>query len=71
MSKFDFLQLDYSPCRKREIIAEYYVGLKKGTSLEESARKVAAESSVGTWTELQTLSPETAQKIGGKDFLLG
>ncbi|MBS7650994.1 MAG: type III ribulose-bisphosphate carboxylase [Candidatus Bathyarchaeia archaeon] len=49
----DFVNLNYSP-RDDDLICEFTVE-PEGVSLEEAAGAVAAESSIGTWTELSTM----------------
>jgi ribulose-bisphosphate carboxylase large chain len=51
----DFVDLSYNP-KKTDIICDFYIE-PKGISLKEAAGGVAAESSVGTWTELTTIKP--------------
>jgi len=48
----DFVDLDYAP-KETDVVCTFYVE-PKGISLKEAAGGVAAESSVGTWTELTT-----------------
>ena len=55
MKYIDFVDLSYNP-KKTDIICDFYVE-PKGISLKEAAGGVAAESSVGTWTELTTIKP--------------
>lgn len=52
MKYIDFVDLEYKP-RDGDVICEFYVE-PEGTSVEEAAGGVAAESSIGTWTELKT-----------------
>ena len=51
----DFVDLSYVP-KASDLICDFYVE-PEGISLKEAAGGVAAESSVGTWTELTTLKP--------------
>jgi ribulose-bisphosphate carboxylase large chain len=51
----DFVDLSYKPA-ETELICTFYVE-PDGISLEEAAGGVAAESSIGTWTELTTVKP--------------
>jgi ribulose-bisphosphate carboxylase large chain len=51
----DFVDLKYRPS-ETDLICKFYVE-PEGVSLEEAAGAVAAESSVGTWTELTTVKP--------------
>ncbi len=55
MRYLDFLDLNYRP-RETDIICHFH--LEPGDlPLREAAGAVAAESSIGTWTELRTLKP--------------
>jgi len=51
----DFVDLSYRP-KETDLLCTFYVE-PEGMSLEEVAGGVAAESSVGTWTELTTEQP--------------
>ena len=51
----DFVDLKYKSC-ETDLICTFYVE-PDGISLKEAAGGVAAESSVGTWTELTTAEP--------------
>ncbi len=51
----DFVDLDYRP-ENDELICEFYLEAT-GMSFEAAAGGVAAESSIGTWTELTTEKP--------------
>jgi len=51
----DFVDQSYTP-KPTDLICDFYVE-PLGISLKEAAGGVAAESSVGTWTELTTLKP--------------
>jgi len=53
MRYIDFVNLKYTPT-PNDLICEFYLE-PQGLSLEEAAGGVAAESSVGTWTELSTM----------------
>lgn len=52
MKYVDFVDPDYVP-RETDVVCAFHVE-PKGISLKEAAGGVAAESSVGTWTELTT-----------------
>lgn len=52
MRYIDFVDLKYEP-RETDVICEFYVE-PEGISIKEAAGGVAAESSIGTWTELTT-----------------
>jgi len=51
----DFLDLEYEP-KETDVVCTFYVE-PEGISVEEAAGGVAAESSIGTWTELTTVKP--------------
>ena len=51
----DFVDLNYTP-REDDLVCVFYVE-PEGISLKEAAGGVAAESSIGTWTELTTEQP--------------
>jgi ribulose-bisphosphate carboxylase large chain len=51
----DFVQLGYEPL-ETDVICDFRVE-PRGIALREAAGGVAAESSVGTWTELTTVKP--------------
>jgi ribulose-bisphosphate carboxylase large chain len=51
----DFIDLTYQP-KETDLLCTFYIE-PEGISLQEAAGGVAAESSVGTWTELSTEKP--------------
>jgi ribulose-bisphosphate carboxylase large chain len=51
----DFVNLDYTP-KETDVICTFRIE-PTGISMKEAAGGVAAESSVGTWTELTTVKP--------------
>jgi len=51
----DFVDLKYET-KETDVICTFYVE-PKGVNMEEAAGGVAAESSIGTWTELTTIKP--------------
>ncbi len=55
MKYVDFVDLSYKP-KDTDLLCTFYVE-PDGISLKEAAGGVAAESSVGTWTELSTEKP--------------
>ena len=55
MKYLDFVDLNYKPSES-ELICTFHVE-PEGISLKEAAGGVAAESSIGTWTELTTEKP--------------
>jgi ribulose-bisphosphate carboxylase large chain len=61
----DFVDLKYKPA-ETDLICTFYVE-PDGISLKEAAGAVAAESSIGTWTELTTAEPYVA-KLAARVF---
>ena len=55
MRYVDFVNLNHKP-RETDVVCTFHVE-PKGVSMNEAAGAVAAESSVGTWTELTTTKP--------------
>ncbi|MGA2767474.1 MAG: type III ribulose-bisphosphate carboxylase [Candidatus Bathyarchaeia archaeon] len=51
----DFVDLKYEP-KEAEVVCDFYVE-PAGVDIDEAAGGVAAESSVGTWTEISTVKP--------------
>ncbi|MEE8403506.1 MAG: type III ribulose-bisphosphate carboxylase [Candidatus Hydrothermarchaeaceae archaeon] len=60
-AKMKYVNLDYKPT-DRDLIAEYYIE-PSGISFEGACESIAAESSIGTWTELTTMKREIAEKL--------
>ena len=65
MRYIDFVDLKYKPA-ETDLICVFYVE-PAGVTLKEAAGGVAAESSVGTWTELTTVKPYT-EKLAARVF---
>jgi len=61
----DFVDQSYKP-KTPDLICDFYVE-PQGISLTEAAGGVAAESSVGTWTELTTIKPYV-EKLAARVF---
>ena len=61
----DFVNQSYKP-KTTDVICEFYVE-PEGISFIEAAGGVAAESSVGTWTELTTIKPYV-EKLAARVF---
>jgi ribulose-bisphosphate carboxylase large chain len=64
----DFVDLKYAP-KETDVICAFHVE-PDGISLNEAAGGVAAESSVGTWTELTTVKPYV-EKLAAHVFNIG
>jgi len=55
----DYVDLEYEP-EETDVVCEFYVE-PEGVNMKEAAGGVAAESSIGTWTELTTVKPYVAK----------
>lgn len=65
MKYLDFIDSNYKP-KETDLLCTFYVE-PDGISLQEAAGGVAAESSVGTWTELTTEKPYV-KKLAAKVY---
>ncbi len=65
MRYVDFVDLNYKPA-STDMVCQFYVE-PDGIGLKEAAGGVAAESSVGTWTELSTMK-KYVEKLGATVF---
>lgn len=63
---YRYLELDYEPDLKDDIIVWHWV--KGREPIEKLAEAIAAESSVGTWTELKTINVEVFEKLRAKVY---
>lgn len=61
-----YVDLKYKPS-KDDLICLFRIEPSKGVSMKQAAEDVAAESSVGTWTEVSTMSPKI-RAMGAKVF---
>jgi len=63
---YKYLELDYEPDLENDIIAWHWVSGEM--PIEKLSEALAAESSVGTWTELKTVNMEVFEKLRAKVF---
>jgi ribulose-bisphosphate carboxylase large chain len=63
-----FINTKYRPNMKKDLVVTFY--LEANGDYKTAAAAVAGESSIGSWTELSTLKPNTAKKLGAKVFYL-
>lgn len=64
-----YLDLNYIP-GKDEIVCKFYIESAENVSMEYVLEQLAAESSIGTWTELTTMKPEIRDKLAAHTFRL-
>jgi ribulose-bisphosphate carboxylase large chain len=57
----EYINRDYKPSRN-DLVAVYYLEPNR-VSIEEAAENIAAESSIGTWTDVSTLSKDIARRL--------
>jgi ribulose-bisphosphate carboxylase large chain len=61
--EYSYLNLRRKPIPRKEVLVSYLITPPKGVDLAEVAQKVAAESSIGTWTAIKTLSPKIFREL--------
>jgi ribulose-bisphosphate carboxylase large chain len=61
-----YVNLVYKPSRN-DLLCSFYVEPSAGLSIAQAAEQIAAESSIGTWTEISTMS-KRIRKLGAKVF---
>ncbi len=64
-----FLQLGYKP-KSTDLVCQFKVQPARGYSLEEIGSIIAGESSVGTWTDIQTMNPRIGKTLSPKVFFI-
>lgn len=63
---YQYLEFDYEPDLENDLIVWHWVD---GTMpIEKLAEAIAAESSVGTWTELKTINMDVFEKLRAKVY---
>jgi len=68
MKKFQFVNTKYKPNKQKEIIATFF--MEPSSDFIESANAVAGESSIGSWTELTTLTLGLQKKLQATVFYM-
>jgi len=58
----NFVDRHYKP-RETDVVLDYLVTPKKGTTVARAAEYIAGESSIGTWTKIQTMNPVIAHTL--------
>jgi len=58
----DYIDLDYKP-KSTDLVCEYHIEPAKGTSFEDACTHMAGESSIDTWSDISTLSPQLADEL--------
>ncbi|MFX1365536.1 MAG: type III ribulose-bisphosphate carboxylase [Promethearchaeota archaeon] len=64
----DYINLDYEPS-ENDLVTMYYVEISpECKNLQHASEEIAKESSIGTWTEIATLSADIAKKLKPSTF---
>ncbi|MBD3255208.1 MAG: type III ribulose-bisphosphate carboxylase [Candidatus Lokiarchaeota archaeon] len=65
----DYVNLDYTP-KETDLIAMYYVerAPEACPNIEQACEEIAKESSIGTWTEIITMSEDIAKRLRPSAF---
>lgn len=58
----EYIDLNYKPS-ERDLICKYYLEPSEGIEFNQACEHIAAESSIGTWTDIGTMKPEIARKL--------
>ena len=64
-----FVDLKYRP-KKTDLICQFRIIPSRGFTLREVASMVAGESSVGTWTEVETMNKKIGKMLSPKVFYI-
>jgi ribulose-bisphosphate carboxylase large chain len=67
--KDGYIDLNYIPS-KEDLICSFLVEPAKGITFETAIKKIASESSIGTWTDIDNLSHDLFKRLSPKVFLL-
>ena len=66
----DYINLEYKPSKKDLIVMYYVEKSAECKSLEQACEEIAKESSIGTWTEISTLSADIAERLKPSTFYI-
>ena len=58
----DYIDIGYIP-KQTDLVCEFHIEPAAGINFEEAATHMAGESSIDSWTEIATLSPELAARL--------
>ena len=65
----NFIDLKYKP-KKTDVLCQFKITPAKGYSFREVCSITAGESSVGTWTDIQTMNPKIGKLLSPKVYYL-
>ena len=66
----DYVNLNYEPSEKDLVVMYYVEKSNECESLERASEEIAKESSIGTWTEITTLSSDIAKRLKPSVFYI-
>ena len=66
----DYINLNYEPSEKDLVVMYYVEKSNECKSLESVSEEIAKESSIGTWTEIATLSSDIAKRLKPSVFYI-
>ncbi len=66
----DYVNLEYKPTKKDLVVMYYVEKAPQCKDLEQACEEIAKESSIGTWTEIKTLSEDIAQRLKPSTFYI-
>ena len=66
----DYINLHYEPNEKDLVVMYYVEKSNECKSLESASEEIAKESSIGTWTEIATLSSDIANRLKPSIFYI-
>jgi len=66
----DYINLNYEPSEKDLVVMYYVEKSNECKSLENASEEIAKESSIGTWTEIATLSSDIANRLKPSIFYI-
>ena len=70
MTELEYVDLDYKP-KKNDLVAMYYVEkAPECVDLPHACMEIAKESSIGTWTEIKTMSEDIAERLRPSTFYI-
>jgi ribulose-bisphosphate carboxylase large chain len=58
----DYIDTDYNP-KDTDLICEFHIEPSSGVDFEGAATNITGESSIDSWIEIVTLSPELAARL--------
>lgn len=63
MARTGYIDLNYAPS-ETDLVVSFYVEPGENNTLAKASEAIAAESSIGTWTEISTTKPGIMERLG-------